>query len=305
MIKVVALILSLAIVVSAGGQLAFQLGNNLAALTRSGSRYNGAVTLGCTGAQGNYRFAFSGLPAGWTADGNTLSIPNIVNVVGNYLIKARVSDDAGNVLEGNINLIINGVNVVIQSSNTNNDNNIQYSVLGGVNQGNNAIPINGIFAPNNGGAPTSGIPSDSTNVQSLYQNYPGLASGTNVTPNNGGRYPTPPPPTGNPSTPNIVPNVISNAQATYVTSRDAKAPTIDDIKRNAAFNRQLNANKAVANLISIIQQLTANVNAARNDLNNFQDQLAAAQNANNDCNNKIYDLSNTRTKIQNAIKDRQ
>ena len=88
-------------------------------------------------------------------------------------------------------------------------------------------------------------------------------------------------------------------------SRDAKAITVDDIKRNAAFNRQLNANKAVGNLISIIQQLTANVNAAKNDLNTFQDQLTASQNVNNDCNNKIYDLSNTRTKILNAIKDIQ
>ncbi len=58
-------------------------------------------------------------------------------------------------------------------------------------------------------------------------------------------------------------------------SRDAKTPTVDDIKRNAAFNRQLNANKAVGNLISIVQQLTANVNAAKNDLNIFQDQLTA------------------------------
>jgi predicted nucleic acid-binding Zn-ribbon protein len=90
-----------------------------------------------------------------------------------------------------------------------------------------------------------------------------------------------------------------------VPSRDAKAITVDDIKRNAAFNRQLNANKAVGNLISIIQQLTANVNAAKNDLNTFQDQLTASQNVNNDCNNKIYDLSNTRTKILNAIKDIQ
>lgn len=37
----------------------------------------------------------------------------------------------------------------------------------------------------------------------------------------------------------------------------------------------------------------------------LQDQLKNADNSNNDCNNKIYDLSNTRTKIQNAIKDRQ
>jgi chromosome segregation ATPase len=139
----------------------------------------------------------------------------------------------------------------------------------------------------------------------LYENYPGLPSGSSPNSPPGGRYPTPPSPTGNPSTPNIVPQVISSAQAPYNPARDAKTPTIDDIKRNAAFNRQLNANKAVANLISIIQQLTANVNAAKNDATLLQNQLNAADSSNNDCNNKIFDLSNTRTKIQNAIKDRQ
>lgn len=99
--------------------------------------------------------------------------------------------------------------------------------------------------------------------------------------------------------------MIGSAQAPFNPARDTRPTTVDDIKRNAAFNRQLNANKAVANLISIIQQLTANVNAAKNDITLLENQLAAADAANNDCNNKIYDLSNTRTKIQNAIKDRQ
>lgn len=67
----------------------------------------------------------------------------------------------------------------------------------------------------------------------------------------------------------------------------------------------MNANKGVANLLAIIQQLTANINAAKNDIIIFENQLVAAQEANNDCNNKIFQLSNTRTKIQNAIKDRQ
>jgi uncharacterized phage infection (PIP) family protein YhgE len=163
----------------------------------------------------------------------------------------------------------------------------------------------------NGGSPNSSAPRNggttgqNSDVHSLYLNYPGILTGSNVLPPNGGRFLTPSNSTVKPATPNIVASAISNAQAPYVPSRDAKAITVDDIKRNAAFNRQLNANKAVGNLISIIQQLTANVNAAKNDLNTFQDQLTASQNVNNDCNNKIYDLSNTRTKILNAIKDIQ
>lgn len=97
MLKAVALLLSLAILASAGGnrgdsELTFQLGNNLASLTRSGSRYNGIVNIGCQGGQGAYRFNLSNLPSGWFADGNAITIPNIVNVVGAYLIRARVTD---------------------------------------------------------------------------------------------------------------------------------------------------------------------------------------------------------------------
>ena len=362
MMKVVALLFALTILVSAGGAgrngLTFQLGNNLAALTRSGSNYNGVLTLGCQGGSGAYSFALSGLPSGWAANDNSITIPNIVNVIGTYVIRAKVTDlNTGLVLEGDISLVINGVNVVIQSSAGNNDNNIQFSVGGGVvtggapgsdsgspaggapGSGSPAGGAPGSGAPGSGapgsgapgsgapgsgapgsgapgsgapgsgapgsGSPAGGAPGSGSPVAPLYENYPGLPSGSTPSAPAGGRYPTGPSPTGNPSTPNIVPSVISSAQAPYVPSRDSRAPTVDDIKRNAAFNRQLNAGKAIANLLSIIQQLTANVNAAKNDVTLLEDQLKAADSANNDCNNKIYDLSNTRTKILNAIRDRQ
>jgi hypothetical protein len=47
MIKIVAVIFTLAILASSSSRMAFQLGKNLAALTPSGSRFNGAVTLDC------------------------------------------------------------------------------------------------------------------------------------------------------------------------------------------------------------------------------------------------------------------
>ena len=77
------------------------------------------------------------------------------------------------------------------------------------------------------------------------------------------------------------------------------------MKRRAIFNRQINANKQVANLISIVQKLTANVNAARNDLTTLSDLLAEAENANAGCEAVIFDLQNTKAKIQNAIADRE
>lgn len=169
-------------------------------------------------------------------------------------------------------------------------------------------PGSGTSGPGSNGAPvtTGGSPSGpSPSVANLYNNYPGLPTGSSTIPSSGGRYPTPAAPTGNPSTPNIVPQVIANAQAPYNPQRDAKQITPDDVKRNAAFNRQLNANKAVNNLITIIQRLTANVNAAKNDIPTFEEQLRNAQAANNNCNNRVYDLANNATKVQNAIKDRQ
>lgn len=89
-------------------------------------------------------------------------------------------------------------------------------------------------------------------------------------------FPTFPSPSGNPSNPNIVPGIIRTIQAPKNPQRDQTPPSVEDVKRNAVFNRQLNANKAVANLVSIIQQLTANVNAARNDIPLFEQALRDA-----------------------------
>lgn len=61
-------------------------------------------------------------------------------------------------------------------------------------------------------------------VSNLYQNYPGLAPGSNPIPD---RITIPDLPTGNPSNPNIVPSVITNSQATYSTTRDSRTVTID------------------------------------------------------------------------------
>jgi len=329
--KLLAIFLSILIVGSSAnqGQLAFQFGNNLASLTRQNNQYGGVVNLVCLGGVGQLNYSLSGLPNGWSSSGNQITIPNIVNTVGSYVIKARVSDSAGNVIQGDIRLVINGVNVVIQSATNNTINNIQYSLSGtttGSNPNSLDSILNGLLNPsgtgangqpgagNNNGQPGTGTgnngqPSGTSQLPSslsnLYNNYPGLPSGSNITPQNGASYPVPASPSGNPSTPNIVPSVISNAQAPYNATRDQRTITPDEVKRNAAFNRQLNANKAVANLISIIQQLTANVNAAKNDIGVLENQLKDANNANNECNDRIYDLANNRTKIQNAIKDRQ
>lgn len=57
----------------------------------------------------------------------------------------------------------------------------------------------------------------------------------------------------------ITPQLILNAQATYNPARDSKQITQFDLKKNAAINRQLNAAKAIANLLTIIDRLTQSI----------------------------------------------
>lgn len=102
----------------------------------------------------------------------------------------------------------------------------------------------------------------------------------------------------------MVPNIIRTIQAPYDPQRDSTPLTVDTVKRNAVFNRQINANKAVANLVAIIQQLTANVNAARNDIPLLERELADREVAYTECTNEIFGMTDTRTRIENAIATR-
>lgn len=81
-------------------------------------------------------------------------------------------------------------------------------------------------------------------------------------------FPTQTFPTG-PSTnyiPSNLPTQIQNYNYDVVTSRDTYTTTTEDVRSQAVFQRQINANKAVANLLAIIQQLTANVNGVQADI---------------------------------------
>lgn len=70
-------------------------------------------------------------------------------------------------------------------------------------------------------------------------------------------------PTGsNLDTYNFEPEKISTKQTTP-TEKDRNVITADDVRSQAIFTRQLNAAKALANLLSIVKQATANKNAAQ------------------------------------------
>jgi chromosome segregation ATPase len=138
----------------------------------------------------------------------------------------------------------------------------------------------------------------------LYENEAGIEGDFNVLPESG-RYPVAPSPEGTTRLPNVIPTVIQKAQATYSVEKDGREVTVDEVARNAAFHRQLNANKAVANLLAIIQQLTANVNAAKADIVLLERKLVDAEVASEECNGEVFSITNTRTKIENAIKARK
>ena len=109
--KGIILVFALLALTCASDQLQFQFGNTLARLVNS----QGYVPINCIGGNGQYSYTFGNLPQGWTYNGNNLIVPNVQNVRGAYAIRARVTDTAGNVLNGIINLDFNGFPIVIQS----------------------------------------------------------------------------------------------------------------------------------------------------------------------------------------------
>ena len=69
------------LVVAQAGNLGFQTGSDIATLVRSqNGRYYGSYTMQCVGGQAPYRVELNNLPADWSLEGNTLRIPNILNM---------------------------------------------------------------------------------------------------------------------------------------------------------------------------------------------------------------------------------
>ena len=73
------------------------------------------------------------------------------------------------------------------------------------------------------------------------------------------------------------------------------------MKATAIFERQLNANKAIANLLDIIEQLTANANAAKADIPSFDADVKNAVAAQRIVQTKILNAENQRTRLNTAI----
>lgn len=104
---------------------------------------------------------------------------------------------------------------------------------------------------NNGGSasPSPSSPAGSANPQSTDGSYPAIKFPTGGSQN---------------AAPNVNPNLIASSRAPRTDT--SRVPiTADDIKTRAAFDRQINAAKALANLLSIVKQATANRNVAQQE----------------------------------------
>ena len=132
--------------------------------------------------------------------------------------------------------------------------------------------------------------------------------------------------------PNTVPQIIRTSQAT-VTSADFNTITDDDIRKKAVLERSITASKAVANLLSIIEQAKANRNRALTEIEIFKAQynqavqnqrnaqteiiagensaknlkvaISGAQTSIKDYENKIDKLENKRRVLLSAIRTHQ
>ena len=81
----------------------------------------------------------------------------------------------------------------------------------------------------------------------------------------------------------IVPIIIANAQAKYDPARDARPITQQQITTDAAYIRQSNADKAVANLLSIIRDLNIEISKGKAIITQLDQSVEAAQNSSREC----------------------
>ena len=75
----------------------------------------------------------------------------------------------------------------------------------------------------------------------------------------------------------MIPNIIRTTQAPR-SQANRNRITEDDIHSTTVFERQINANKAIANLLDIVDQLRANVKAAEGDMGILENELKNAIN---------------------------
>lgn len=236
------------------------------------------LSLACSGAQGSVSYEAQNLPQGVRLYNDKIELfDNNKAQTGFYPVKIKASDAAGSVDERIIVISIRADNSVAfnagnifnsqagstVSVTTSSSSSSSSSSSGNIRGGAQTVaPVTPAPLPQ----PDSGVGAllDSLQLPSNYAPGATAPSTTTATPSDSS-YPTIKFPTGgNVNAPNFTPTEISNSRAPRSTANRNEI-TADDVKTKATFERQVNAAKALANLLSIVKQATANKNAAQEE----------------------------------------
>ena len=71
--------------------------------------------------------------------------------------------------------------------------------------------------------------------------------------------------------------MIANSQAEYDPKRDSRNISAYEVRKKAALQRQLNANKAISNLLEVIEKLTENVRNAFSSIKIYEKKVEEAK----------------------------
>jgi hypothetical protein len=312
------------------GPLKLNLDNSIS--ISPGQKIN--LPLSCTGSAGRVDYQVKGLPKGISYSNGIIQgvneassgyYPVIIdardekNNFVSQIIVIKIPNSAGNQATANSSenkssVVTTGgsiVNVNVSSSPQQTNQNQNYQITGGLlktptstaqpNNPGSIIPIvNAPSQPKN-----SDTPKTQPSIDSLLSQFAPLDTESllSVSPSSGKKsYPTFDLPTeGGPNqAPNTTPMFIESAKAERLPTNKNKI-TADSVKATAIFERQLNANKAIANLLDIIEQLTANANAAKADIPSFDAEVKNAVAAQRIVQAKILTAENQRTRLNTAI----
>lgn len=238
-----------------------------------------AYSLECTGAVGRVTYQVQGLPTGAQFNNNVITL-TAATPAGDYVLRIRATDQAGNYAERIVNLSVIDQNVSSSSSSSSSGSTSTNSASGSSSAAINNARLNALITQHS---------SFITDVTTTNFNY------------EGNRYPEPSLPTGGDSTAvNVQINQINSQQATPTTSNRNQI-TADDVSLKAASERHQNAVKAITNLLTIIDQARANRNQALSSIDRYNLELKNAKGTQRQTQETIISIQTKIQQISSAI----
>lgn len=242
-----------------------------------------AYELACIEAQGQVQYQADNLPAGVRLDGNRITVYDHSKVSsGYYPIRVIAQDGAGQLDQQIVVIFIDGkssenlggiaaISTGSQQSATSQPQTSQPQTQQSSVYQPAPLPqpdsrvgplLDSLLTSSSGSSavPSGSSPSTSSPSSSLPTSSSSSFPSTVQTP-----QPTSYPQGSSSQIPNFTPTIISTQNSTP-TSSNRNTITVDDVAEKVIFERQLNAAKAIANLLAIVKQATANKNAAEQEV---------------------------------------